>query len=88
MLRSFLLLSGVVSIIGTIGAAMSGRIDVVPPNTILIGLLCFAVADMIRRVELLEKHLNIVDSDEEKEIRPNYAHPLERPQNRPSSSKR
>jgi hypothetical protein len=86
VLRMILVISGILSLVGTIAAILLKRIDIVPPNTILIGLICLAVADVMRRVERIEKHLNLLDEDE-KEIEPNYAHPLEKPQRRPSSSK-
>lgn len=75
MLRVFLLFSGVISIVGTIVAVLGRRIDLVPPNTILIGLVCLAVADLLRRQELVEKHLNLID-EEEKQVVANRKHPL------------
>lgn len=49
-------------------------------NTVIIGVLCFAVAEVIRRQNRAEGM-----GDEEKEVRPNRPHPLARPQRaRPS----
>lgn len=69
-------------IVGLMGIVQIVRAVIVPGgvaiDTLVIGLLCLAVAEVIRRQ-------NAAAPDEEKEVAPNRPHPLERPQRaRPS----
>lgn len=64
MLRRFLILMGVINIVGPIVLVLIGRMDSVQPGIGLIGILCLALAEVIRRVERIEKYIALRDSNE------------------------
>lgn len=76
----FMILVGLIQVGRAVVLSFSVRPAAMPIDTLVIALICFAIAEVIRRQNRAEGM-----GDEEKEVIPNRPHPLARPQRaRPS----
>lgn len=70
----FLVFLGIVQIGRAFAIYYADRLTALPADTAVIGFLCLALAEVIRRQNRAEGM-----GDEEKEVVPNRPHPLARP---------